>query len=106
MLAKLGLAVLAGTAISAAPRGEPPLARQPDEVPAGELQPAPPCSDALRLIASGLGGRLQDMHLTRSPSWGLIWRGRLRTSDGLGERERAVVCVWHTVMLDAAEAAR
>jgi len=85
--------------------GDPPIEPQPDEIPAGVFQPAPPCSDALRLIASGLGGELQDMRVTRSPTWGVIWRGRLHTSGLSGESERAVVCVWHTVTLDAVQAA-
>ena len=102
MLANLGLAVLTGAIMSASAAGGPPLAPQPDEAPAGVYQPAPPCSDALRLIASGLGGRLEDMRVTRSPTWGVIWRGRLRAPDLIGESERNVVCVWHTVTLDAA----
>ena len=63
-------------------------------------------SETLRLIASGLGGRLEDMQVTRSPTWGVIWRGRLRAPDLIGESERNVVCVWHTVTLDAAHEVR
>jgi hypothetical protein len=93
MLANLALSALAVTLAAAAPSpAEPPLTPEPNETPAAALQPAPVCADTLRRIASGLGGELQDMRLTRSPTWGLIWRGRLKVSDIQGARESAVVC--------------